>query len=642
MSFRKKAVLVLLTLLTSLAGLAPVRADTVLGPWKPLFKGIDLAAGTNTPGGGGFPRLQVVHVARVDLQDPDIKLLPDGRVAGYVQNQKETAGYTTSGFLKTNKVQFAINANFFSPGDYYLPAGTPMTVQGLQISKGVVVSPQQSMANSSALLFDTNNVCTLLHTNWPATNNAKFYSAVSGDYPLVINGVNVGSRYNGLPDQVHQVNPRTAFGLSNDGRYLYLLTLDGRQPGYSEGSVDTETAAWLILAGAYNGVNMDGGGSTTMVIEGSAGEAIRVNSPSSVADSGKERTVGSHLGIFAKPLPGFINDIAVAVEDDSATLTWTTTSPSTSQAEYGLTVDATVSTALQSAAVNNHSVLITGLTPNTGYVARVLSTDGSGSHVSDFITFTTTSHATTNTLFEVTSSWKYAGGNMGSQPWTAPTFNDSAWLPGDGLLWIDLRAGGPNPDVQPKGTQVGFDGGTGFPYVTYYFRKHFTHTGSASLVDALSVTAYIDDGAVMYLNGKELYRLRMRDGAIDNTTLASGFACSGDATCPDLFEIRGDALRSSILEGDNVLAVEVHNYNARSPDMTFGLGLAEITQVVVKPTMQMSYSGGKVTIGWDRSGYTLQQAVAAAGPWVDVAGPVVASPYTVGASQTQLFFRLRK
>src|SRR6185436_20417381 len=116
--------------------------------------------------------------------------------------------------------------------------------------------------------------------------------------------------YRTMGGQVHEPNPRTAFGISEDRRYLFLMTIDGRQPGYSEGAYDYETAGWMLILGAYDAINMDGGGSTTMAVQDSTGVPVELNHASAVADSGRERSVGSHLGVFAKPLPGFINDVA--------------------------------------------------------------------------------------------------------------------------------------------------------------------------------------------------------------------------------------------------------------------------------------------------------------------------------------------
>jgi exopolysaccharide biosynthesis protein len=77
------------------------------------------------------------------------------------------------------------------------------------------------------------------------------------------------------------------------------MVIDGRQVGYSEGATLAETAEWLRKFGAWNALNLDGGGSSALVMEGPDGEPIVLNSP-----SGKlERFVANHLGVFAKPLP---------------------------------------------------------------------------------------------------------------------------------------------------------------------------------------------------------------------------------------------------------------------------------------------------------------------------------------------------
>src|SRR5262245_52396969 len=120
----------------------PARATPVVGSWVPIFKGVDHSVSTNIPSGGDFPNRQVVHALRVDLTDPDIRLLTTPRLSNYVAGVREIGGLTVSDFLRTNQLQAAINANFFDTTTYYLPAGTPMDVYGLEISEGVVVSPQ--------------------------------------------------------------------------------------------------------------------------------------------------------------------------------------------------------------------------------------------------------------------------------------------------------------------------------------------------------------------------------------------------------------------------------------------------------------------------------------------------------------------
>jgi phosphodiester glycosidase len=81
-------------------------------------------------------------------------------------------------------------------------------------------------------------------------------------------------------------HPRTAVGISRDSTKLLLTTVDGRQES-SSGMSLVELAALMRALGAFQAINLDGGGSTTMVIEGQV-----VNHPS---DSAGERAVGNAL-----------------------------------------------------------------------------------------------------------------------------------------------------------------------------------------------------------------------------------------------------------------------------------------------------------------------------------------------------------
>lgn len=612
------------------------QATTIVGPWVPIFKGVDHSVSTNLPSGGDFPNRHVVHAFRVDLTDPDIRLFTTPRMANYVAGSREIGGLTVSDFLRTYHAQAAINANFFESRSYYLPAGTAMDVYGLQISDGVVVSTQDGPNYDAAILFDASNRATVIHTNWPARSVAGIRTAVSGNYPLVVAGRNIINR-----SSARETNPRTAFGVSQDRRYLYLVGIDGRQSGYSVGANDYETAGWLLLLGASDGVNMDGGGSTTLVIEDSTGVPVRLNRSSAVADSGRERTVGSHLGVFAKPLPGFISDVVALPEDTTALITWKTREPATSEVQYGVTADFRDSSGVTADRVTEHAVQLSGLKPNTGYYYRAVATAGSQQYTSPNYYFVTTNYVTTNQIFDVTQSWKFTTSLPSGSAWTNRSYDDSSWSgSGPGLLWVDVRAAGPNSSVEPKNTELPADPqNSGYPYVTYYFRTHFT---LADLVpgSSLAFTGYVDDGAVFYLNGAEIYRLRMPASG-DAATLASGYPCDGDATCVDPFTIPADAIKE-LTPGDNVLAVEVHNYNLRSADVTFGISLSRVEPAVRGARLAISRSGGTLKLSWEESGFVLQSANALEGPWTDVQGSN-GNAFTAELAQPATrFFRLRK
>ena len=628
---------VALVALVSGAGLRSVAAP-VLGPWVPLFKGIDRISGTNTPDGSN-PDRNVLHAVRVDLTDPDVKLLSTPRINGYVADVRETGGMTVSRFLQSHKAQVAINANFFDQSQYYLPEGTPMDLYGLAISDGVVVSPQESPANAAVLTVDAGNVATLIHTNWPAHSTAGIHTAVAGGYPLVVKGVNIGRQYLNLPGNLHDANPRTVFGLSADRRYLFLVAIDGRQPGYSDGALDYEAGNWMLKLGAADAMNMDGGGSTTLVMEDSLRNPLRLNRSSAVADSGRERTVGSHLAVFAKPVAGFIGQVQVLPDDVSASVTWATTSAATSWIEYGSTIDLGLKTAASAFVGTSHRGLLSGLVAGTPYYYRVVATAGADRFTTEIFTFTTTSFNTLQSYVSLTNDWRYTTQAQSGGAWKAAGFNDASWGgPSPALLWVDVRAAGPNALVQPRNTQLPSDPANGgYPFITYYFRTHF-QVSDADSNRVLQSDAFIDDGAVIYLNGTEINRLRMDPGAVLSSTLANGYPCSGDATCLDSFPLDGAAL----VNGDNVLAVEVHNYNARSADMTFGMTLSAVHAEPPLPRVELTGSGDTLRFDWSRGGFALQQADSPTGPWTDVPGPVVVGPYTTSITGFARFFRLNR
>jgi hypothetical protein len=88
-------------------------------------------------------------------------------------------------------------------------------------------------------------------------------------------------------------NPRTAIGIAADGRRLLLVTNDGRQAGYSAGMSLRELAALFVALGARDALNLDGGGSTTLVVADGANGFRIANRPS---DRSGDRGVGD--GVF--------------------------------------------------------------------------------------------------------------------------------------------------------------------------------------------------------------------------------------------------------------------------------------------------------------------------------------------------------
>ena len=159
--------------------------------------------------------------------------------------------------------------------------------------------------------------------------------------------------------------------------------------------------------------------------------------------------------------------------------------------------------------------------------------------------------------------WRYEGtGTDLGTAWREIAYNDSAWPQGRGVL-----AAEENPMVQPLIQTVLTRLGTNGQYKTFdYFRTHF-QVPEVRAGYFLSASVLVDDGAVVYLNGAELFRLRMPPGPIAATTLASETIDVGREGVFVTTNVSATTLQS----GENVLAVEVHQPYVTSSDVTWGM-----------------------------------------------------------------------
>ncbi len=190
------------------------------------------------------------------------------------------------------------------------------------------------------------------------------------------------------------------------------------------------------------------------------------------------------------------------------------------------------------------------------------------------------------------SAWRYRddGSNQGTA-WRAAAFNDSAWPLGAAQL------GYGDGD---EATVVGFGPDPNSKYVTTYFRHAFTVTDPAAFA-GLTLELTRDDGAVVFLNGVEVFRSNMPAGAIAHTTLASS-AIGGTAESTFYSTTVNPAL---LVAGGNVLAAEVHQANGTSSDVSFDLRLSASGSAAVTrgPYLQQG-TATSVVIRWRTSAPT--------------------------------------
>ena len=111
----------------------------------------------------------------------------------------------------------------------------------------------------------------------------------------------------GAPNFAPVRHPRTIVGVAARGRRLLLITVDGRQPGYSAGTTNRESAAIALALGATEAINLDGGGSTAMAIARHRGDSVSFEVVNRPSDPQGERAVGNALVIVRKQQAGSRN-----------------------------------------------------------------------------------------------------------------------------------------------------------------------------------------------------------------------------------------------------------------------------------------------------------------------------------------------
>ncbi len=252
------------------------------------------------------PRLLDMHLLTIDLSVPGIGFAvtpSNGAAAG------ETVGRTTRQFLGDQKVQLAVNGGFSA-----WVSGSNYDVQGLAASRGEVYSSFEQY-RTFALDISADNVATILRSP-SGTGTAHYpdiplHNTLAGEARLLRDGSIVA------PTANETLHPRTAVGLSSDQRMLYLFTVDGRNTGHSLGVTRPELADFMRMFGATDAINLDGGGSTTLVFADPVARVVNV--PVGINDvPGTERVVGSNFGVFALPMP---SPAAVTVNVASGTQT---------------------------------------------------------------------------------------------------------------------------------------------------------------------------------------------------------------------------------------------------------------------------------------------------------------------------------
>lgn len=221
------------------------------------------------------PRPLKIHFLKVALTASALEVIalpgedPDG--AGPAESR---LSMPMDLFVK-HRALAAVNANAFaglpvdktSGPDWF--EGRPIDIHGTVVSGGKVISPVEANRTSFWL-----NAVQKPHIGTPANMSTVAEAVADWFSPLIIDG-------RMIPDSADRVlHPRTALGFDNTGAWLLLVVVDGRQPGFSEGVSLFELASLLLSEGCSQSINLDGGGSSIMLIREPGKEVRTVNSPS--------------------------------------------------------------------------------------------------------------------------------------------------------------------------------------------------------------------------------------------------------------------------------------------------------------------------------------------------------------------------
>ncbi|MFP4500785.1 MAG: phosphodiester glycosidase family protein [Candidatus Hydrogenedentota bacterium] len=209
----------------------------------------------------------------------------------------DTDRESTKDFAARTGVQVAVNASFFAADD-----GAHADVLSLAAAAGTPYSPWNKQLPAGVNIAKDNTVTFVTPaspnpTGFDCMPPVTLHNAVAGNEWLVRGGQSIAP--------VSEVrHPRTAIGLHEEGELL-LLVVDGRHGAHSRGATYQELAEILVAHGAKTAINLDGGGSSTLVFADPEPRVVNVPMPFSaparvpVPRGGITRPVGNNLGVYA-------------------------------------------------------------------------------------------------------------------------------------------------------------------------------------------------------------------------------------------------------------------------------------------------------------------------------------------------------
>jgi|GEM_PF-556286 len=203
--------------------------------------------------------------------------------------QFETLCETTLAFAERTGAQLAINTSAFGPGRG--SALQPMDVAGFAAYEGNVYS--KPVQDYGAMFIDKDGSIRL---KAPPLEDDGVWHAISG-FRMLLDDGKPAVKDHVFATSFGNINPRTAVGVDRTGRKLWIVVADGRQRERTLGMTLPELAAVFQWVGAWDALNLDGGGSSTLVMQDGTGQHRLVNEAINGGKVGVLRQVAHNLGI---------------------------------------------------------------------------------------------------------------------------------------------------------------------------------------------------------------------------------------------------------------------------------------------------------------------------------------------------------
>lgn len=248
------------------------------------------------------PVPQEIYAAIIDLSDPNVSVRvarggPDPDGAG----KWETVLKRPTVVADREHFDVVINGDFFAhlhgkdaegaAAQKEFTRGTPAAVSGPAVSDGVYWGIGK--ARRPVFMIDDKGHASITVMKTPPSDARQ---VVAGNQLLVVDGKNVAPP--DLPDERHELAPRTAVGLKDGGKTLVLAVIDGRDLKRAVGMSYYQEAQVMLEFGCTSALNLDGGGSSVLAIRDSRTGKMRImNHPS----DGRERPVANVLGVAIHP-----------------------------------------------------------------------------------------------------------------------------------------------------------------------------------------------------------------------------------------------------------------------------------------------------------------------------------------------------